>query len=111
MVREKADQSSECTIAVKRAAGAAPVADIPQAHPATQCSNFSMRRFILAEPVGMPATVLQWLVLSIITGALIGVGCTMATLAAVRGVRPFSSSLRSVAACPLTRLAPAAGGR
>ena len=36
-----------------------------------------MRRFNLAEPLVMLATVAQWLVLSIATGALIGVGCTV----------------------------------
>lgn len=36
-----------------------------------------MRRFHLAEPLVMLATVVQWLVLSIFTGALIGVGCTI----------------------------------
>ncbi|MBN8737665.1 MAG: chloride channel protein [Xanthomonadales bacterium] len=36
-----------------------------------------MRRFHLAEPLVMLATVVQWLVLSIFTGALVGVGCTI----------------------------------
>ncbi|HEX7338573.1 MAG TPA: chloride channel protein [Rhodanobacteraceae bacterium] len=36
-----------------------------------------MRRFYLAEPLVMLATVVQWLVLSIATGAIIGVGCTL----------------------------------
>lgn len=36
-----------------------------------------MRRFHLTEPLVMLATVLQWLVLSIATGALIGIGCTL----------------------------------
>ncbi|WHZ19805.1 MAG: EriC-type chloride/proton exchange protein [Rhodanobacteraceae bacterium] len=36
-----------------------------------------MRRFHLAEPLVMLATVVQWLVLSIATGALVGVGCTI----------------------------------
>lgn len=36
-----------------------------------------IRRFHLAEPVVMLATVVQWLVLSMLTGALIGVGCTV----------------------------------
>ena len=36
-----------------------------------------MRRFHLAEPLVMLATVVQWLVLSIFTGAIIGVGCTV----------------------------------
>ena len=36
-----------------------------------------MRRFYLAEPLVMLATVVQWLVLSIATGALVGVGCTI----------------------------------
>lgn len=36
-----------------------------------------MRRFQLAEPLVMLATVVQWLVLSIFTGALVGVGCTI----------------------------------
>lgn len=36
-----------------------------------------MRRFYMTEPVVMLATVVQWLVLSIFTGALIGVGCTV----------------------------------
>jgi H+/Cl- antiporter ClcA len=36
-----------------------------------------MRRFNLAEPLVMLATVAQWLVLSIATGALIGVGCSI----------------------------------
>jgi H+/Cl- antiporter ClcA len=36
-----------------------------------------MRRFEFAEPLVMLATVLQWLVLSILTGAVIGVGCTI----------------------------------
>src|SRR6185312_9164337 len=35
------------------------------------------RRFHLAEPLVMLATVVQWLVLSILTGALVGVGCTI----------------------------------
>src|SRR5690348_17424786 len=37
----------------------------------------SMRRFQFAEPLVMLATVVQWLVLSIFTGAVIGVGCTI----------------------------------
>jgi len=36
-----------------------------------------MRRFRLTEPLVMLATVLQWLVLSICTGAVVGVGCTL----------------------------------
>jgi H+/Cl- antiporter ClcA len=36
-----------------------------------------MRRFNLAEPLVMLATVAQWLLLSIATGALIGVGCSI----------------------------------
>ncbi|HKT42108.1 MAG TPA: chloride channel protein [Rhodanobacteraceae bacterium] len=36
-----------------------------------------MRRFHLAEPLVMLATVVQWLVLSIVTGAIIGVGCSV----------------------------------
>jgi H+/Cl- antiporter ClcA len=36
-----------------------------------------MRRFNLAEPLVMLATVAQWLVLSIATGALIGAGCSI----------------------------------
>src|SRR5690348_233 len=36
-----------------------------------------MRRFHLAEPLVMLATVVQWLVLSIFTGAIIGAGCTV----------------------------------
>lgn len=36
-----------------------------------------MRRFHLAEPLVMLATVVQWLLLSMFTGALIGVGCTI----------------------------------
>src|SRR5574337_200588 len=36
-----------------------------------------MRRFHLAEPLVMLATVVQWLVLSIFTGALVGIGCTI----------------------------------
>ncbi|HEU4856522.1 MAG TPA: chloride channel protein [Rhodanobacteraceae bacterium] len=36
-----------------------------------------MRRFSLAEPLVMLATVVQWLVLSIGTGAIIGAGCTI----------------------------------
>ena len=36
-----------------------------------------LRRFYVAEPLVMLATVVQWLVLSIATGALIGVGCTV----------------------------------
>jgi H+/Cl- antiporter ClcA len=36
-----------------------------------------IRRFHLAEPLVMFATVVQWLVLSIFTGALVGVGCTI----------------------------------
>ena len=36
-----------------------------------------MRRFRLAEPLVMLATVVQWLVLSIFTGAIVGVGCTV----------------------------------
>src|SRR6185437_4173443 len=36
-----------------------------------------MRRFHFAEPLVMLATVVQWLVLSIFTGAIIGVGCTV----------------------------------
>ena len=36
-----------------------------------------MRRFQFAEPLVMLATVVQWLVLSIFTGAVIGVGCTI----------------------------------
>jgi H+/Cl- antiporter ClcA len=36
-----------------------------------------MRRFNLAEPLVMLATVVQWLVLSMATGALIGVGCSL----------------------------------
>jgi H+/Cl- antiporter ClcA len=36
-----------------------------------------MRRFNFAEPLVMLATVVQWLVLSIATGALVGVGCTI----------------------------------
>ncbi|MBS0589725.1 MAG: chloride channel protein [Proteobacteria bacterium] len=36
-----------------------------------------MRRFRLTEPLVMLATVLQWLVLSTFTGALIGAGCTL----------------------------------
>jgi len=36
-----------------------------------------MRRFRLAEPVVMLATVAQWLVLSMVAGALIGAGCTL----------------------------------
>ena len=36
-----------------------------------------MRRFHLAEPLVMLATVVQWLVLSILTGAVIGVGCSI----------------------------------
>lgn len=36
-----------------------------------------MRRFHFTEPLVMLATVLQWLVLSIATGAIIGVGCTL----------------------------------
>ncbi|MBW7930009.1 MAG: chloride channel protein [Gammaproteobacteria bacterium] len=35
-----------------------------------------MRRFRLAEPLVMLATVLQWLVLATATGALVGAGCT-----------------------------------
>jgi H+/Cl- antiporter ClcA len=36
-----------------------------------------MRRFHLAEPLVMLATVVQWLVLSIFTGAVIGGGCSI----------------------------------
>src|SRR5574338_368386 len=36
-----------------------------------------MRRFHFAEPLVMLATVVQWLVLSIFTGAVIGGGCTI----------------------------------
>ncbi|HET9818575.1 MAG TPA: chloride channel protein, partial [Rhodanobacteraceae bacterium] len=36
-----------------------------------------MRRFEFAEPLVMLATVVQWLVISIFTGAVIGVGCTI----------------------------------
>ncbi len=36
-----------------------------------------MRRFRLTEPLVMLATVLQWLVLAIITGILVGSGCTL----------------------------------
>ncbi|MFO1506557.1 MAG: chloride channel protein [Lysobacterales bacterium] len=36
-----------------------------------------LRRFYVAEPLVMLATVLQWLVLSLATGALVGVGCTI----------------------------------
>ncbi|HET6905409.1 MAG TPA: chloride channel protein, partial [Rhodanobacteraceae bacterium] len=36
-----------------------------------------MRRFHFAEPLVMLATVVQWLVLSIFTGAVIGAGCTI----------------------------------
>ena len=36
-----------------------------------------MPRLRLAEPLVMLATVLQWLVLSIVTGAVIGVGCSL----------------------------------
>ena len=36
-----------------------------------------MRRFYLAEPVVMLATVVQWLVLSMLTGALVGTGCSI----------------------------------
>ena len=36
-----------------------------------------MPRYRFAEPLVMLATVVQWLVLSIFTGALIGVGCTI----------------------------------
>ncbi len=35
-----------------------------------------MRRSYLAEPLVMLATVLQWLVLSMLTGALVGTGCS-----------------------------------
>ena len=37
----------------------------------------AMRRFHLAEPLVMLATVVQWLVLSIFTGAVIGGGCSI----------------------------------
>ena len=36
-----------------------------------------MRRFRLTEPLVMLATVLQWLVLSTLTGAVVGAGCTL----------------------------------
>ncbi len=36
-----------------------------------------MRRFYLAEPAVMLVTVVQWLVLSMATGAIIGVGCSI----------------------------------
>ncbi|MEO6928161.1 MAG: chloride channel protein [Casimicrobiaceae bacterium] len=36
-----------------------------------------MQRFYLAEPLVMLATVVQWLVLSILTGALVGTGCSV----------------------------------
>ncbi|MBN8921919.1 MAG: chloride channel protein [Rhodanobacter sp. 68-29] len=36
-----------------------------------------MRRFRLTEPLVMLATVVQWLVLSIVTGTLVGAGCTL----------------------------------
>ena len=36
-----------------------------------------MRRFYLAEPLVMLATVVQWLVLSMLTGALVGTGCSI----------------------------------
>ncbi|KZC35450.1 MULTISPECIES: chloride channel protein [Rhodanobacter] len=36
-----------------------------------------MRRFCLTEPLVMLVTVLQWLVLAIFTGALVGAGCTL----------------------------------
>lgn len=36
-----------------------------------------MRRFHLAEPLVMLATVVQWLLLSIFTGALVGIGCAV----------------------------------
>ena len=36
-----------------------------------------MRRFRLTEPLVMLATVAQWLVLATVTGALVGVGCTL----------------------------------
>ncbi len=36
-----------------------------------------MRRSYLTEPLVMLATVLQWLVLSILTGAIIGTGCSL----------------------------------
>lgn len=45
---------------------------IPSRYAAT-----SKRRFHLAEPLVMLATVVQWLILSIATGAVVGVGCTI----------------------------------
>lgn len=36
-----------------------------------------MRRFYFAEPFVMLATVVQWLVLSMLTGALVGTGCSL----------------------------------
>jgi H+/Cl- antiporter ClcA len=36
-----------------------------------------MRRFRLTEPLLMLATVAQWLVLATVTGAVVGVGCTI----------------------------------
>ncbi len=36
-----------------------------------------MRRFYLAEPLVMLATIVQWLVLAMLTGALVGTGCSV----------------------------------
>ncbi|MGH8191889.1 MAG: chloride channel protein [Rhodanobacteraceae bacterium] len=39
--------------------------------------TFARLRLKLAEPMVMFATVVQWLVLSVLTGAIVGVGCTI----------------------------------
>lgn len=44
-------------------------------HPLAQCPP--MPRLRLAEPLVMLATVVQWLALSMLTGAVVGVGCSI----------------------------------